>query len=190
MNELGTLSSELGHLRRHWWWFTLLGAVLVLGGAAAISCPFLASLNFVMVLGIILLISGVATVIGSFWAGKWSAFLLQVLVGIIYAMIGISIAEEPLRSSAALTLLIASFMIVVGVFRVIAALSIRYPQWGWGLFNGVVTLLAGVLIYRHFPESASWVIGLVVGLELLFNGISWIMLSLAIRPRGDAVERP
>lgn len=182
MNELTTLESELGHLRKHWWWFTLLGAVLVLGGSAAIASPFLASVNFVMILGVVLMLSGVTTVIGSFWAGKWSAFLLQVLVGIIYSMVGIAIAEEPLRSTAALTLLVASFMIVVGLFRIIAALSIRFPQWGWGLLNGVVTLLAGVLIYRHFPESAFWVIGLLVGLELLLNGVSWIMLSFAIRP--------
>ncbi len=186
MNELDTLQSELGHLRKHWWWFTVLGTILVLGGLAAISCPFLASLNFVMILGIVLLLSGVVTIIGSFWAGKWSAFLLQILVGIIYAVAGISIADAPVESTAVLTLMIASFLIIVGLFRIIAALSIRFPQWGWGLLNGVVTLLAGVLIYRNFPASALWVIGLVVGLELLLNGISWIMLSFAIRGKGAA----
>ena len=187
MNELTTLNSKLGHLREHWWWFTILGGLLAVCGVVAIASPFLASVYFVVFLGTVLLLSGVVTIIGSFWAGKSSAFLLQVLVGIIYTVVGIAVADAPVESTLVITLMIASFMIVLGMFRIIASLVIRFPQWGWVLLNGVVTLVAGVLIYRHFPVSGLWVIGLVVGLELLMNGISWIMLSLALRPEPEAV---
>jgi uncharacterized membrane protein HdeD (DUF308 family) len=70
---------------------------------------------------------------------------------------------------------------VLGIFRTTAALVIQFPQWGWALLNGVVTLLAGIVIYRSLPEGALWVVGLLIGLELLFNGWTWIMLSFALR---------
>jgi uncharacterized membrane protein HdeD (DUF308 family) len=62
-----------------------------------------------------------------------------------------------------------------------AAMVLRFPQWGWTLLNGCVTFLLGLAIYRHFPLDAVWVLGLLVGVELLFSGSTWIMLSLAIR---------
>jgi uncharacterized membrane protein HdeD (DUF308 family) len=86
-----------------------------------------------------------------------------------------------LQSAAALTLFIAAFCIVAGIFRTVAALAIRFPYWGWSLLNGMITFLLGVIIYRQFPASAIWVLGLLVGLEMLFHGWTWIMLSLAIK---------
>jgi uncharacterized membrane protein HdeD (DUF308 family) len=76
---------------------------------------------------------------------------------------------------------VAAFFIIVGIFRILAALVIRFPHWGWAMLNGVVTLLCGVIIYRHFAQSAVWVVGILVGLELLFHGWNWLMLSQAIR---------
>jgi uncharacterized membrane protein HdeD (DUF308 family) len=168
-------------VRRHWWLFLLLGILLVLGGTVAIAYPLMSSLGAVMVLGIVLIVTGVFTIIGAFWAGKWSALLLQLLVGILYLMAGMAIRDAPVESTAVATMFIAAFFIVVGAFRIVVALAERFPQWGWALLNGVVTLLAGVIIYDTFPASALWVIGLLVGLELLFNGWTWIMLSFVIR---------
>ena len=80
-----------------------------------------------------------------------------------------------------LTLFVATLSIVVGGFRILAALLVRFPYWGWALLNGIVTFLVGVIIYRHFPQSAIWVLGLLVGLEMLVSRLYLIMLSLAIR---------
>ena len=98
-------------------------------------------------------------------------------------MAGFLITERPLAATAGLTLLLAGLFIVLGVFRIVVALMIRFPSWGWSLLNGVVTLLAGMVIYRHFPQSALWVVGLLVGLEMLFSGWTWIMLAACIRTR-------
>jgi uncharacterized membrane protein HdeD (DUF308 family) len=163
----------------------LLGIMLSLGGIVALAYPFVSSLGAVMVLGIVLIVCGICTVIGAFWAGRWSALLLQLLVGILYVMAGMVIRDAPIESIAMLTLCAAAFFIVVGAFRIIVSLVERFPQWGWALLNGVVTLLAGLIIYDTFPNSAFWVIGLLVGLELLFNGWTWIMLSLVIRRLPD-----
>ena len=179
--SLEVVQHELARLSKEWLWFLLLGVLLVIGGVVAISYPFVTSVGLVIVLGAILIISGVVTIIGSFWAGKWSAFLLQLLVGILYVMAGFAIRHSALESTALLTLLIAAFFIVVGVFRIVVSLVERFPQWGWALLNGVITLLAGMIIYDAYPSSAMWVIGLLVGLEMIFNGWTWIML-VAIAP--------
>lgn len=175
---------ELQHLRKNWCWFLLLGILLAVGGTAAMIVPLLtvaASLVAVIVVGIVLMISGAGVIIGSVWAGKWSGMLLHLLVGILYVVVGFLIIDHPAKAVVVFTLYIAMIFILLGSYRIIAALTVRFPQWGWTLLNGVVTLLAGVVIYKHFSQSVFWVIGLLVGLEMLFNGWTWIMLSLGLR---------
>jgi uncharacterized membrane protein HdeD (DUF308 family) len=183
-SPLGSLRHELEHLCENWRWFFLLGTLLVVCGTAAIVFPPVmvgTTLIIPVLLGVLLLIAGVGTIVESFWAGRWSGFLLQLLVGILYIAVGFVFIEDPLQSAAALTLFLAVTFIVIGIFRTVAAMVIQFPQWGWALLNGVITLLAGIVIYRSFPEDSLWVIGLLIGLEMLFNGWTWIMLSLALR---------
>ncbi len=178
------LGRELGHLKSSWWCLLLMGVLLVVCGAAALIFPtltVLTSFASVVILGVALLVAGIATIITSFWAGKWSATLLHLLVGILYVVAGFVITDTPAASAVTLTAFAAALFIVVGAFRTLAAFIVRFPQWGWAALNGVVTFLLGVIIYRHFPQSALWVIGVLVGVEMLFHGWTWIMLSLAIR---------
>ena len=81
-------------------------------------------------------------------------------------------------------MVVAAFLVVAGLFRIVAALSLRLPNWGWQLLRGFVTLLLGVLIYRAWPFSGLWVIGLFVGIEMIFYGWAWIMLALEVRAVG------
>ncbi len=178
------LQQEFQHLRSQWWWLFLFGLLLAVCGAAAVIFPALTALGTlaaVVVLGTVLIVAGIATIVAAFWAGKWSGVLVQILAGILYLVVGFMITEKPLESAMTLTLFVATLFIVVGGFRILAALMVRFPYWGWTLLNGIVTFLVGVIIYRHFPQSAIWVIGLLVGLEMLFHGWTWIMLSLAIK---------
>jgi uncharacterized membrane protein HdeD (DUF308 family) len=175
---------ELHHMRTHWWWLLLLGSLLAACGTAAIVFPHLTvmtSFAVVIFLGMLLMVGGVATIVGAFWAGKWSGLIVQLLVGILYLVGGLVVFNHPVISTVTLTVFIAASFIVLGMFRSVGALLLRYPQWGWSLLNGVVTLLAGIFIFRLLPEDALWVIGLLVGLEMLFNGWTWIMLAVAIR---------
>jgi uncharacterized membrane protein HdeD (DUF308 family) len=175
---------ELQHLRSSWWWFLLLGILLVVCGTGAIVFPVVSSLAAMTVLTAILMVAGVVTIIGAFWAGKWSGILVQLLVGIVYLAAGFAISEKPFVTIVLITVFLAVTFIVLGAFRALAALLIRFPQWGWALLNGVITFLAGMIIYRQvesLPLKAFWVIGLLVGLEMLLNGLTWIMLSMEIR---------
>jgi uncharacterized membrane protein HdeD (DUF308 family) len=181
------LRHELGHLRASWCWIVSLGILLVLSGVLAITWPAFSSLAVVSVLGVILIVAGVATIVGSFWAGKWSGLLVQLLVGILYVVAGVAVTERPLATAALMTFFMAMSFIVLGMFRAVGALIIRFPQWGWALLNGVITFLCGMVIYRHLPLDALWVIGLLVGLEMMFNGWTWIMLGMQIRKLPEEV---
>jgi uncharacterized membrane protein HdeD (DUF308 family) len=175
---------ELHHLRLEWWWFMLLGVLLTASGTAAIIFPFLTvvtTLAVTTLLGVLLMVSGVAIIVGSFWAGKWSGLLLQLLVGILYLAAGFVMTENTVITAVMITMFLAMAFIVLGTFRIVAALLLHFPQWGWALLNGVITMLAGIVIYRQLPGDALWVIGLLVGLEMLFNGWTWIMLSVVLR---------
>ena len=163
---------------------------MIFCGMVAISYPAFTSISVVAVLGMVLLVAGVVNVIGALWAGKWSGFLLEVLVGLFYIVLGLMVSERPGATTAAFTLLVASVLIVTGLARIVVALLLRLPQWGWFLLNGVVTLMCGVVIYRHFPENAFWVIGLLVGLEMIFHGWTWVMLGLALRKLTKAMAAP
>ena len=135
----------------------------------------------ISVLSVVLLVAGVATIIGSFWTGKWGGFLVHMLVGMLYVAASFVMTKDPLLSVAVITAFVAITFIVMGLFRILAALTVRFPQWGWSLLNGCVTFLLGLVILRDFREGDWWIIGLLVGIEMLFAGLAWIMLSLSIR---------
>ena len=182
---------ELSHLRSHWWWLLVLGILLSAAGTAALVFPAATTMTTfaaVVFLGVLLMISGASIIVASFWAGRWSGFLVQLLVGILYFVAGLTVAEMPGQSSVLITLFLASLFIIGGVFRAVAALVMRFPHWGWTLLNGVVTFVLGVIIYRHFAEASLWLIGTLVGIDMLLHGWSWIMLAFAIRRIPD-VER-
>ncbi len=177
----GVVHHELHHVRSYWCWFLALGVLLLVCGTLAVGFPFVASLVAIRALSIVLLVAGVATLVGSFWAGKWSGFLIQVLVGLLYVAAGVVVEDKPGVSILLITVYVAVTFMVMGIFRILAAMVLRFPQWGWTLLNGCVTFLAGLVIFRHLPFAAVWVIGLLVGLEMLFSGWAWIMLALAIK---------
>jgi len=182
---------EFSHLRSQWWWLLLLGVLMAVCGTAVLAFPGLTAMtsaSVVIMLGIILMIAGLGTIITAFWAGRWSGLLVQLLIGILYLVAGISIADRPGQSTVFLTMFLAAMFIVGGIFRVTAALVIRFPHWGWTLLNGVVTMLLGIIIFRHFPEAALWLIGTLVGVDLLLQGWSWIALALAIRQLPDPTK--
>jgi uncharacterized membrane protein HdeD (DUF308 family) len=178
------LHKEFLHLRLRWCWFFSLGILLVACGTAAIVFPaitVLTSVAAVILLGVVVMIAGIATIAAVIWAGHWSGHLLQLLVGLLYIVAGFLITDTPVQSTVALTAVIAALFIIAGLFRIVAAFVLRFPYWGWAVLNGAITFLLGLIIYRHFPQSAMWVIGLLIGVEMLLNGWTWILLSLAIK---------
>jgi uncharacterized membrane protein HdeD (DUF308 family) len=183
----GTIRHELESLHQQWWCFLLLGISLVVLGAIAIADPFITamtSVTAVLVLGFLLMAAGITQIVSSFWAGKWSGMLMHMLIGVLYGVVGYIIVDKPDVSVLVITKFIAIFLIVAGLFRIVSALMMRFHDWGWVLLNGCVTLLLGLIINRHVAENALWIIGLFIGIEMIFNGWAWIMLGLGLRRVG------
>ena len=180
-NASNSLGHELHAIRSHWWCFLAMGIALVIMGTLAITVPYIAGTAAVMVFGFLLLAGGITQVVSSFWSGKWSGMLLHLLVGILYLVVGLMIVEDPAQNMVILTKPIAIFLIVTGIFEIVAALGHRFHGWGWVLLNGCVTMLLGLLINKGWPESAAWVIGLFVGIEMSCDGWGWIGLSLGVK---------
>jgi uncharacterized membrane protein HdeD (DUF308 family) len=170
-----------GELRRRWGWYLALGIVLTVLGMIAIGSTFLMTIASVLFFGWLLIVGGVMEAIHAFWHKRWAGFFLDLLTGILYVIVGWMMVTNPKESALLLALIIAMFLVFEGVFRIVAALTARYPHWGWVLFNGVISLVLGVMIWRQWPYSGLWVIGLFVGIEMLLNGWSLVMLSLTGR---------
>ena len=119
----------------------------------------------------------------------WGGFFIDLLTGILYVVVGFMVVANPGTTAVALTLLIAMFLTFGGIFRIMVALVVRFQNWIWLLLHGVVNLLLGIAIWRQWPLSGLWVIGLFVGIDMLFNGWSLVMLGLAAKNL-PTTERP
>jgi uncharacterized membrane protein HdeD (DUF308 family) len=177
-----------GELRRNWGWFLVLGIVLIVLGTIALGSALVMTITSVFFFGWILIVGGVLEAVHAFWREKgWGGFFLDLLTGILYVVAGWMMVSNPQESAVLLTLVIAMFLVFEGVFRIVASLAARYPHRGWVLFNGVISLILGISIWQRWPYSGLWVIGLFVGIEMLLNGWSLVMLSLSARNIPDEV---
>jgi uncharacterized membrane protein HdeD (DUF308 family) len=174
---------ELEALRARWPWLLALGIGLVLLSFVALADVVMATLAAVITYGMILIAAGVLHLLGAFWARDWSGFFLALAAGIVALVVGVLSVRYPVAASEALTMLLAAFFVVGGLFRIAAAIMMRLPSWGWLLASGVLDVAMGTLIAVALPLSGFWVIGLFLAIELMLGGIWWITLALAIRRR-------
>ena len=184
------LRHELEAIKGNWGWILGLGIVLIVVGTLAVLMPLAATQATAIVLGSLLLLAGVAQLVGAFWTRDWSGFFLTLLIGLMYTVLGLMFLRAPVQAELAMTLLLACVLMVGGLFRIIGSLVFRFPHWGWTLVGGAINLLLGVLIWQQWPAAALWVIGLFVGIDMVFTGWTWVMLSLAVRNLKLRVDGP
>jgi uncharacterized membrane protein HdeD (DUF308 family) len=173
-------------LQHCWIWFLALGIALILVGLAAVGAPWLFTLTTVLVFGILLLVGGVVQIVNAVLARSWRGFFLHLLAGVLHLIVGGLMVDRPERAAEALTLMLAVAFLLAGSIRIIYVLIERFSGWEWVLLNGIITLLLGLMIWRQWPESSLWVIGLFVGIDLIFNGWSWVMLALIVKESNRA----
>jgi uncharacterized membrane protein HdeD (DUF308 family) len=175
------LTVEAIGIRKKWGWFLALGIIQITAGILAVSFAASATFASVATLGVLFLIAGGAQLAGALLARDWDGFYLFLLLGLLYAVAGLLTLEHPLLAAEGLTLMIAALFLLVGLFRIAIALIDRFPFSSCVLFNGVVTVLLGVAIWRQWPESGLWVLGTLVGIELIVNGVTWSVLAVGAR---------
>ncbi len=162
-------------------WILGIGVVLVTLGTVAIIAEAAATVATVMVFAWLLLFAGIAQLFHAFSHRDWQGFLLDLLLGVLYTVTGALLLQSPIEAAATLTLLMAAFFLVSGLFRVGAGLGAGLPHRGWVVLSGVVNVILGGLILAQWPASGLWVIGLFVGIDLVFGGWSLLMLGLSLR---------
>jgi len=172
--------TDLGSLRRSWGWFVGIGVGLMILGLIAGGAAVTTTVASLMVFGWLLVIGAVMEIAFSFYERTWGGMFVDLLMGVLYGVVGFMMLANPAASAVTLTLLIAMFLIIGGIFRLVAAATTRYPSRGWLALHGVLALILGVLIWQQWPASGLWVIGLFIGIELFFNGLTLLMLGMAV----------
>ncbi|MBF2000665.1 MAG: DUF308 domain-containing protein [Synechococcales cyanobacterium C42_A2020_086] len=156
-----------------------IGILLVLLGIAAIALPVASTIFVETWFALILVSAGAAKLVYAFQTRNSGGFLWKVLLSILYTATGVMLFINPRTGILTLTLLLGSFLLTEGVFELILAFRLRpQPNWTWALGNGIITLLLGAMIWFQWPFNAPWLIGTLVGVSVLFTGVSRIMLGL------------
>ncbi len=171
-----------------WGWFLALGIVLIVAGLAAIAFPFVSTIAAKIMLGWLFLIGGVVMILHAFSAPGWTGFIWELLIGILYFVAGAYLSFFPLTGLITLALLLAALFIAEGIAEVIMAFKVRpHEGWVWLLLSGIAALAVGVMIGMDLPGSATWALGLLVGINLLFSGWSYVFLALAGRKAHERI---
>jgi uncharacterized membrane protein HdeD (DUF308 family) len=183
---------DLHAVRRNWRWVLASGLAFVSLGALAFGYSVLVTLASVLVLGWALVFGGIFQVIHALKVSAWSGFLLELLLAILYVVVGLVMVTHPEVGAISLTLLLGVFFLVGGLFRIFAGTMLHPPGRAWLLLSGVVTLLLGMLIWAEWPASGLWVIGMFVAIDMIFSGTWLIMLALNARslPSSEAQRHP
>lgn len=164
-----------------------LGIVLLLIGILAIASPLVAGLSIAFSIGILLILGGISQLFFAFKAGTAGKGVLTFILGALTVIIGFVMISQPGAALATLTLFLAAYFIVEGIFEIIWAFQIKPVKgWGWTLFSGLISLLLGIMIWRQFPLSGAWAIGILVGIKLFFTG--WMMIALGIAAKSVAKD--
>lgn len=160
------------------------GIVLVVLGVLAMIAPMASGVAIAYLVGALVLIGGIARLLFAFSASTFGEGALAFLIGLLMVIGGIALLTHPLLNLVSLTLLLAIYFAVTGVFAVVHAFQMK-PAAGWGmvLLNGVVTLLLALVIWSSWPISGTWAIGVLVGVQLLMTGFQLLAVSGAVKQR-------
>ena len=182
-------SPLLSALHRHWMLFLIEGIVLVVFGAIAIVLPGIAALAVTILLGWLFLFSGILGLATTIWMRQLPGFWWSLLSALLAIMTGIALLAWPFGGVLSLTLVLAIFFVIEGAASIMYALDHRREftgRWGWMLASGVIDLVLAMLILVGFPGTASWAIGLLVGINMLMGGVA--LTAMALHARSDTTD--
>jgi uncharacterized membrane protein HdeD (DUF308 family) len=176
-------------VRRHWGLFLVQGIIMVVLGLLALARPMIATLAVEIFAGWLFLVGGIVGLAGIFTAWKTPGFVWGLIRAVMAILIGILLLWRPLAGVLTLTLLLAAFFVAQGVAQIIASLSQRAAlpgSWAWVLVSGVIDLILAAIIISGWPGTAAWVLGLLVGVNLLMSGVALVTTAIACRSVADA----
>jgi len=165
------------------------GVLLIIAGIVSLFAPMAAGVSVAILVGMLLAFSGISQLILAFRAGSFGEGLLIFLLGLLGAVAGFYMLAMPGVALASLTLVLAAYFFVAGIFEVIGAFGAKPMQgWGWLLFGGIVSVVLGIMIWSQFPVSGAWAVGVLVGVHLLMNGMTLMAIAGAVGDVASTVE--
>jgi len=168
-------SSE--YVRQHRVLFSSAGIALVVLGLIAVASSVTVTFASMLFLSGVLLAGGIIRLVSACRAHEWTGSLVLVLSGLLYIVAGVMTFRHPIEAALALTLLFAALFLGVGLFRATTAIWYRFPNWGWVAVSGAVSVALGLMLWNAWPASGLWFIGLCIGIDLIVEGVGWLMLS-------------
>lgn len=160
------------------------GIIVVLMGIFAMGSPFIAGVSLAIAVGFMLIIGGVGQLV---FALKTHAGLFSIILAVLTVIAGGYMVSNPGAALATMTMVLAIYLVISGVFEVMMAFQIKPVKgWGWALFSGVISILLGAMIWSQFPVSGLWTVGTLIGIKLFFSG--WTLLMFGLTARSIAKE--
>ncbi|TLU64589.1 HdeD family acid-resistance protein [Thalassotalea litorea] len=167
------------------------GILIVILGILAMVAPMIAGMSIAVMVGLILLFAGIVQIVFALKAQSFGSGLLKFLFGGISVLGGLFMMIMPAMGLITLTIVLLVYFIIEGIFTIIIAFQYKPQQgWGWMLFSGVVTLVLAWMIWKSWPVSGAWAVGILVGVRLLFSGFSIIFTSMATKKLAQSIEKP
>jgi uncharacterized membrane protein HdeD (DUF308 family) len=185
MTEIQAIDVRIpAEIIHNWGWFLAFGIALVVLGVIAIGRAVAATVVSMLFFGWLLIIAAVIEIVQAIMVGHWAGLFQHWLGAVLFGVLGALIVWRPVVTAEVLTLLMGAFFLVAALFQLITPFMVSLPDWGWHALNGLITLVLGILILAQWPTSGLWVIGLFIGIELIFYGAAWVILALRLRSLG------
>jgi len=163
-------------------WSIGLSVLMIVAGVLAIASPLAAGVAVNVLVAWLLVFSGCAHLVFAWNTRSTGGFLWELLLGVVYIFIGVYLLIHPLAGLASLTIALAIYLLLEATLEFVLGFTLRpLPGSGWLLFDGIITLILAVMIWRTWPSNTAWVIGTLVGISMLFSGTSRLMVSMAAR---------
>ncbi len=163
-------------------WSIGLSVLMIVAGVLAIALPMAAGITINLLVAWLLVFSGCTHLVFAWYTRSAGGLLWELLVGALYLFIGIYLLVHPVAGLLSLTLALAIYLFLEAILEFALGFKLRpLPGSSWLLFDGILTLILAVMIWRAWPSSSEWAIGILVGVSMLFSGTSRLMLSLAAR---------
>jgi len=166
---------------QYWGWFLAFGIGLMLLGIAAVVRSVIATVASMLFFGWLLVMASGIEIAQAVMVGHWAGLFHHLLAAILFGVTGVLFVTRPLRTAEVVTVFMAMFFMVGGLFKLLGSFAIGLPGWGMQALDGTITFVLGLLVLAQWPASGLWVIGLFVGINLISDGAAWISLALGLR---------
>lgn len=177
-----TDTSAAGFVKKSVGWSIALSVLMIVAGILAIASPLIAGIAINVLVAWLLVFSGGAHLVFAWHARSAGSLIWELLVGILYIFIGAYLLVHPLAGLESLTIALAIYLFFEAILEFILGFKLRpRPGAAWLLFDAIITLILAVMIWKTWPNNTPWVIGMLVGISMLFSGTSRLVLSLAAR---------